>query len=155
MPHFGLTFSHLFNEEHDMEFSLSIQLSTMHRPFTGSSTNIHSLVLIGGSTNGNRLLDNPEIWFSQKLIFSFVRWISGYCIFLSIYLTLRHLLQHLQVFLWSQQKIISICSFCHIHIPTWICAHIRHLPSFKHKLSIFLVSSNPHLYPKSHSLFSM
>lgn len=138
-----------------MEFSLSIQLSTMHKPFTWSSTNIHSLVLIGRSTSGNRLLDNPEIRFSPKLIVLFVSWISGYYIFLSIYLTLKYLLQHLQIFLWSHRKIISICSLCHIHIPTCICAHIRHLPSFKHKLSIFLISSTPHLYPKSHSLFSM
>lgn len=67
MPHFGLTFSQLFTEEHNMEFSLSIQLSTMHRPFTWSSTNIHSLVLIGGSTNGNRLLDNPKTRIFPKI----------------------------------------------------------------------------------------
>lgn len=50
MSHFGLMFSH-FNEEHEIGFSLSIQLGTIQRQFIWFSTNIHSLVLTERSTN--------------------------------------------------------------------------------------------------------
>lgn len=131
MPHFGLTFFfHFLNEEHEMEFSLSKQVSTIHRPFTWFSTNIKSLGPAGGSTNDNKSFYNSKTGFSQNLIFSQCLLIK--LVIITIFIFLFQLLTPLPVPsnlpMKPSEDYLSICSFCLIHIPTCISAHILHLP---------------------------